>query len=68
MLCLLMGQPYHAIVDVHSYSTSWEIEYGVDDPLVMVSVISACGPATLEKNLMKLSVRQFGKKTLKLMA
>ena len=43
------------------------IEHGVDGPLVMVSVNSACGPATLEKNLMELSARQFGKKTLKLM-
>ena len=55
-------------MDVHSHDTSWEIEHGVDGSLVMVSVNSARGPATLEKNLMKLSVRQFGKKTVELMA
>ena len=52
----------------NSHCTSWKTEHGVNGPLVMVSVLSACGPVTLEKNLMKLSVHQFGKKTLKLMA
>ena len=61
-------QSHHAVVDGHSHSTSQEIVLGVDGPLVMVSVLSACGAVALEKNLMKLSVHQFGKKILKLMA
>ena len=36
----------------------------VDGPLVMVSVLSACGPVTSEKNLMKSPVHQFGKEIL----
>ena len=55
-------------LDGHSHSRSQKIALGVDGPLVMVSVLSACGPVTSEKNLMKLSVHQFGKKILKLMA
>ena len=55
-------------MDGHSHGISREIEHGVDGPLVMVSVLSFCGPVTSEKNLMKLSVHQFGKKILKLMA
>ena len=54
---------FPAAVDGHSHSTSREIALGVDDQLVMVSVLSACGPVTSEKNLMKLSIHQFGKKS-----
>ena len=53
----------HTAVDGHSHSTSREIALRVDGPLVIVSVLSACGPVTSEKNLMKLSVHQFGKKS-----
>ena len=81
MPCLRMGvaiqsilalkiewQSYHAVVDGHSRITSRETEYGVDGPVVMVSVLSAFGPVTSEKNFMKLSVHQFVKKILKLIA
>ena len=63
ILMLKRMAAFHAAVDGHSHSTNREIALGVDGPLVMVSVLPACGPVTSEKNLMKLSVHQFGKKS-----
>ena len=40
-------------MDGLSHNTSWEVEHGVDGPLMMVSVFSAWEPVTLGKYLMK---------------
>ena len=40
-------------MDGFSHNTSWDVEHGVDGPLVMVSVFSAWEPVTLEKYFMR---------------
>ena len=55
-------------MDGLSHNTSWEVEHGVDGPLVMVSVFSVWEPVTLEKYLMKCQFISFERNTLKLMA
>ena len=58
----LLLQSYHEIVDELSNNTSWEVEHGVDGPLVMVSAFSAWEPVILEKYLMKCQFISFGRK------
>ena len=55
-------------MDGLSHNTGWKVEHGVDGPLVMVSVFSVWGTSNIGKVPYEVSVHQFQKKNLKLMA